>query len=461
MSETIIETEEGQPRPIGRSHSKETEEKGEDMARGDGSITERLNPATGKSYTPRKWRVVVSFGTNPATGKLLQVVRHVTGTKADARKVRDEIRKERETGIRPDTYRTTFKEFSDGWRQLRRDRGEVSARTLEDDEFALRGLNERLGAFALRDITPAVVEKTLAAIKRGGKGRSGGGLSGTTMHRYYVKLNQVMQHAVDNDLIARNPCDRVKAPRPNKPKRRALSAGELARLDRELAAWEAEERSRVAEKEGRRGGGERSAVRGLGALGKAQAVRIGKATGARVGEVLALRWRNVSLSKGSIFITESITNKGAIKAPKTDAGTRTVALDADTVAHLVRWRGEQAALLFSMGCKQTPDTPVCCSDVGGYIGVGNFETWFARFRKRAGFEGLRFHELRHTQATLLLANGVDVKTVQTRLGHSSASVTLDWYAKALPENDRKAADLMGSLASKRPFTPAVVTSKTA
>ena len=60
------------------------------------------------------------------------------------------------------------------------------------------------------------------------------------------------------------------------------------------------------------------------------------------------------------------------------------------------------------------------------------------------------HELRHTQATLLLANGVDVKTVQTRLGHTSASITLDWYAHAIPEKDHEAVDLLGSLLAAKP-----------
>ena len=64
-----------------------------------------------------------------------------------------------------------------------------------------------------------------------------------------------------------------------------------------------------------------------------------------------------------------------------------------------------------------------------------------------GFEGLKFHELRHTQATQLLANGVDAKTVQTRLGHANASITLGWYAHAIPEKDHEAADLLGSILS--------------
>lgn len=62
-----------------------------------------------------------------------------------------------------------------------------------------------------------------------------------------------------------------------------------------------------------------------------------------------------------------------------------------------------------------------------------------------GFEGLKFHELRHTQATQLLANGVDVKTVQARTGHASPSITLGWYAHAIPSNDFAAAEMLGGL----------------
>ena len=73
-----------------------------------------------------------------------------------------------------------------------------------------------------------------------------------------------------------------------------------------------------------------------------------------------------------------------------------------------------------------------------------------------------FHELRHTQATNLLANGVDVKTVQTRMGHANASITLNWYSHAVPENDRKAADMLGELyAQKVDDKPRIIDLKTA
>ena len=65
--------------------------------------------------------------------------------------------------------------------------------------------------------------------------------------------------------------------------------------------------------------------------------------------------------------------------------------------------------------------------------------------KRTGYEGLKFHELRHTQATLLISNGADIKTVQNRLGHSTAALTMDIYAHAIEQNDREAADEIGEL----------------
>lgn len=79
------------------------------------------------------------------------------------------------------------------------------------------------------------------------------------------------------------------------------------------------------------------------------------------------------------------------------------------------------------------------------MNLSNFERFWRKFKQDKGFVGLRFHELRHTQATQLLANGVDVKTVQTRMGHAIASITLNQYAHAVPENDLRAADLLGPI----------------
>ena len=154
-------------------------------------------------------------------------------------------------------------------------------------------------------------------------------------------------------------------------------------------------------------------------------------------------------------VKRSYTPALKLKEPKTRAGFRTIALDHETAAHLADWKVVQAQCLATLGedNAQSDETPVCCTDVGGLYDPTNFYRWWDVFRKEHGFETLKFHELRHTQATQLLANGVDVKTVQTRMGHANASITLNWYAHAVPDNDRMAAKIIGNLFSTKEQVP--------
>ncbi len=106
---------------------------------------------------------------------------------------------------------------------------------------------------------------------------------------------------------------------------------------------------------------------------------------------------------------------------------------------------QQARYLNKIGLIQNANTPVFCNSVGTWLDPTRLSNWWKHFRHENNFPGLKLHELRHTQATLLLANGVDVKTVQNRLGHANASITLDWYAHPIPEKDEQAATILGSL----------------
>jgi integrase len=82
---------------------------------------------------------------------------------------------------------------------------------------------------------------------------------------------------------------------------------------------------------------------------------------------------------------------------------------------------------------------VLCNEKGERANTNTFEHWWRSWADGNGWPGLRFHDLRHSHATILIANGVDVKTAQMRLGHSSAEVTLSIYAHAIPLADSAAA----------------------
>jgi len=257
----------------------------------------------------------------------------------------------------------------------------------------------------------------------------------------------------------------VEAPKADKPQRRALSLDEVRRL---LAAVDAEERKALdalAAKERRQAAWgvaeDRGYLLGMREVCHVLAVRLGIATGMRLGEVLGLTWGAVDFGHGLVSVVRTLKADGTLKEPKTEAGRRVVAVDAVTMAHLKAWKALQAEALDTLCIDVGEASPVLCSATGGFLGTANFERWWRSFRTGAGFPDLRYHELRHTQATQLLAQGVDVKTVQARLGHSDASLTLNWYAHAVPENDRAAADRLGELFREEPKPCRIVELKSA
>lgn len=408
------------------------------MAKGDGSISQ-----LGRNH----WKVRVDFGTDPVTGKRRVVSRNVRGTKAEARKLRDQIRKEQESGIKADAGKTTLSEFIQTWADNKESSGVAAHETVQGYLSRLAHVEQYIGNVPINKIDAQTIESVYAAI------RKDEGLSGTSMNQIHTLLKGVLKKAVDYDYLLRNPCDRVTAPKKNDVDRRSLDADECARLARSLDDAERKHLIDMEAKEERMSKldktADRISVRGIGKLGCIQVVRIALATGMRRGEIVGLEWGNVDLEAAVINVTQSRTKHNTIKSPKTKAGIRAIHLDNATTASLEKWKAYQKESLLTIGIEQSDTTPVCCSDIGSYIDLSNLERFWRNFKKEYNFEGLRLHELRHTQATQLLANGMDVKTVQARMGHSNASVTLNWYAHAVDDNDKTAADMVGCLLSDK------------
>ena len=410
------------------------------MAKGDGSII-----AKGRGV----WEVQVSFGKNPVTGKYERVTRTVHGSKDEARKVRDRIRRDHDNGLRLDADKVTFAEFCKDYCAARRASASVEAETLEANERRLEFVCGFIGDVPMKDIGPQTIEALYPAMRER-RLSQGYGFGNTTAHAYHVLIKAVFKKAVNYGYVMRNPCDLLEdAPGIDKPDRRALTAEEAARLLKQVEASEsallADMEAKEARQKERGNDRERGYVQGVAPLSNLIAVRVCLATGMRLGEAVALSWGDVE--GRSIRVSRASDGRSRLKAPKTKAGIRSIEVDAGTARRLGEWRDLQRSLLGSICIEQTDETPVCCTWNGSRLCKQNFEAWWRSWREEAGFPGLRFHELRHTQATLLLANGADVKTVQSRMGHSSASLTLDWYAHAVPENDRKAAETIGRVLS--------------
>lgn len=165
-------------------------------------------------------------------------------------------------------------------------------------------------------------------------------------------------------------------------------------------------------------------------------------TGMRLGEILALSWTDVDLERGEVSVTKSLSEgvdyKLRIKDVKTKYSRRRIRITPRTVEVLREWK------------KQNPYSVVFVTRKGGYWRRGNLHTYsFKRILVAAGLPPIRFHDLRHTCATLLLSRNVHPKLVQERLGHSSIKITLDTYSHVLPTMQEGVVGVMAEFLPSR------------
>ena len=333
----------------------------------------------------QSWAIVIDIGKGP-DGRRRQKWHSVRGTRRDA---------ERELvtllhGLATDTYVEPSKlRLSEYLARWLRDyaKTNVAGKTFERSaEIIHDHLVPALGNLELRALQPLHIQEYYSAALAGGRLSGRGGLSKRTVLHHHRLLRAALQQALKWQLITRNPADAAVAPRPVRAEMRTLDERETAVL------------LRTAEPG-------RFYIPLLLAL----------TTGMRRGEILALRWTNTDLDDGTASVQQSLqqTREGLeFKNPKTRSARRTIALPSLTVEALRKHRSNQASLS-------------------------------SRFRdlvRRAGLKHVRFHDLRHTHATHLLARGINAKVVSERLGHSTVSLTLDVYAHVLPSMQAKAAE---------------------
>ena len=164
------------------------------------------------------------------------------------------------------------------------------------------------------------------------------------------------------------------------------------------------------------------------------------ATGLRRGELLGLKWEDIDLEHGELRVKRQVAriNGEVVEAPlKTKNAYRTLPLSEDTIQ------------ILKVQKKKVGQSPwVFPSPTGGPISPDSVGNMLHRVLKRAGLSRIRFHDLRHTFATLALQNGVDVKTVSGMLGHYSAGFTLDTYAHVTTAAQKEAARAMGKVLAR-------------
>lgn len=377
-----------------------------------------------RERSPGSFELRYALGTDPATGKRKTATTTIRGTRKEADKELRRLLRAVDTGDHVNPTRITVGDWLATW--LTSVREEVAPGTHGFyAQIVDRFLTPALGNSPIAKLAPSQIQECYSALAQGGR-RDGrpGGLSPQTRRHVHRVLSAAMSRAVEQQLIARNPCDvfRKRLVRVERREMSVLSAGESARL------LDAIRFHRVY-----------------------WPVLIALATGARRGEILAMRWRNVDLDAGLIRIERSVehTKDGLrFKTPKSGK-SRAVILPALAIDELRRLKREQAEELLRLGVRLDGDTLLCARADGQPMLPTSLTHEFAKVAgKVEGVPRVRFHDLRHSHATQLLSAGIHPKVAQERLGHSSISITMDLYSHTSETMQTEAAHRLDKLWQK-------------
>lgn len=275
-----------------------------------------------------------------------------------------------------------------------------------------------LGDISLSELKPKNVKdyytKALESGRKDGKKMYGKGLSATTVSQHHRVLREALQHALELEMIVRNPCDAAKPPRKAK---------------HEITFLPAEDATGIIELF-------RDSYMFI-------PVFLAVTIGARRAEILGLKWEDVDFENGTINIRRGLyvtADEGLFfKEPKNKTSKRSVAISPEVIKVLKKHKTEQKKDKLSAGAKHKEDDLVCCLPGGAMINPSSFSNRFHEVVSKAGHK-VRFHDLRHAHASYLLKQGVHPKVVSERLGHSNISMTMDLYSHIAPTLQKDAAD---------------------
>lgn len=251
--------------------------------------------------------------------------------------------------------------------------------------------------------------------------------SSATVRKIVALMKGAFNEAVDAEELPYNPIGKVKSPKLDSPEPNALDENNYRRLLTYLSIVE-------------------STPTNL-------AIKMALYTGMREGEICGLQWSNVDLTNRHIYIRKVVSradNQCFIKEPKTKNSRRDFDIPDELVSDLKQLRADMAGDCMEAGVPMNPNFFVFGKIDGSFMNPHSLWRDWKAIAKSLGLKGKEgkvptFHDLRHTYATVAIANHVDVKTVQGNLGHSSAKMTLDTYAAADDKAQRDAADKVGRI----------------
>ncbi len=364
-----------------------------------------------KERSPGKWAIVLDVP-DPETGKRRRKWHTFHGTKRQAETESARLIAELDGGSYIEPAKTTVREYFTRW--LAHEKANVSPKTHQRyEELLLKNIAPVIGAVTLNKLTAARIDGCWAHLLESGRRDGKGGLSPRTVHHCRRVMLTAMDQALKWDLLKKNPVALTRPPKVEKVSMDAYTAAQTAVLIDELR------HTRVF----------------IPAL-------LAALCGLRRGEILALRWRDVDLENGSLSIRESAEEVGKdVRYKETKSGkARTVALGSTVREELKSHKIAQAEEQLKLGIRPDANSFVVAQIDSRPLKPTSLTHEWVRLVAKTSLPRIRFHDLRHSHATQLLAAGVHPKIASERLGHSTIGITLDLYSHVMPGMQANAAE---------------------
>ena len=379
------------------------------------------------------YRLTVSEGFD-LNGKPMIHRKTVHGTKKDAEVELAKFVTEVQNALVIDGKSLKFSEFTEIWK---RDYGSKELAPSTYKRY-YRMLETRLlpywGHFYINKIKPTdimkfydLLEKDTQLVRK--KGNNGAKtkkpLSGKTILEHHRILRAMLHKAVYWQLIVTNPAERVQPPKARKPKRKSYDDEQTKILLENLELLSSED------------------------IKYKVAIILTVFTGVRLGELMGLEWQDVDFKNGIISINRSsqyLTDMGVFtKVPKTESSIREIAIHEFIIFLLEEyklWYEEQKSIYDELWMNS--DRLFVQAD-GKPMHPSTISKWFVKYVGQIGLPVINFHGLRHTNASLLVAQNIDIAAISARLCHAQISTTLDFYVHPLLSHNRKAGYALENL----------------
>ena len=325
--------------------------------------------------------------------------------------VRAEYQKEKELGdayrLPPEKRHDDFVAFvNEMWLPLQIRGGDAKPSTVAFYEFMAKPITDYFNGAVLQEISPVEIQKYLTYLRTEYKTRSGKPLSPKSLRHQYVTLHVIFGYAAEQEMLVKNPMEKVTAPKKDKNPVDALTKEQAKRLFALLPTLPLDFHCMM---------------------------NLLVTSGIRRGECIGLKWSDIDEKNRTISVSRNVVYnpRGGviISTPKTAKSVRTVPIMENTLRLLQEYRKQMQAEHPSTILKNAFIFPRK-EDIFAPHDPSAVTRRVKRFMKLNGFPDLSPHDLRHSCATLLLSQGADIKSVQEILGHADASTTLNFYVKA-------------------------------